>query len=107
MHVPAPRRARTLCTALNTVAPRQGVTRPKMWGGHAWRACGVQAYNGVWEELPEGSSGRAPGQAVTGKKPEKVGWTCPPQSTPWRRPWIAQVTDGSLAFIDERLEYKI
>ena len=24
----------------------------------------------------------------------KVGWTCPPQSTPWRSPWISDLAPG-------------
>jgi len=36
-----------------------------MWGGHAWRACGAQAYNGAWGRNPSGvwepgSGGKAP-----------------------------------------------
>jgi len=31
------------------------------------------------------SAVKEPGRGVARSK--TVGWTCPPQSTPWRRPW--------------------
>jgi len=39
-----------------------------MWGGHAWRARGAPAYNGVWGQNPtkvQGQSPRSEGQGAT------------------------------------------
>ena len=70
-----------------------------MWGGHAWRARGARPYNWICGQSPMGSRGRAPNPLLSSKNsPDlhqsqegplaKVGWTCPPQCTPWRRPAI-------------------
>ena len=46
----------------------------KMWGGlgHAWRARGARAYNGVSGHTPIGVQGQTPGQVVRGAKPLKL-----------------------------------
>jgi len=75
----------------------RGVTGSKMWGGHAWQAHGSRAYNGVWGTAASGVQAKAPNPLLLSKNSldlhqsqerplAKVGWTCPPQSTPWRRP---------------------
>jgi len=44
----------------------------KVWGGHAWRARGVQAYNGIWGRSPSGVQSRAPGHGSEGKAALKL-----------------------------------
>jgi len=75
----------------------------KMWGGHAWPARGARAYNGVWGRAPKADS--TPSGLPSKNSPDlhqsqerplaKVGWTCPPKSTPWRRPctWSLSVAN--------------
>ena len=41
----------------------------KMWGGHAYRARGARAYNGVWEWSPSGVQGQSLWSGVKGKAP--------------------------------------
>jgi len=40
-----------------------------MWGGHAWRARGARAYNGVWGRAPSGVQGQSP---WSGAKPPEA-----------------------------------
>jgi len=54
---------------------------------HHYISTSMPAYNGgLRAELPVGSRGRAPGQRIRGQSLAKVRWTCPPKSTPCRRP---------------------
>ena len=81
----------------------------KMLGGHTWRAHEAEPITGVWGRSPQrgpgaatyGSEWQVKLQTMTDPSPllpskispdlhqsqerplAKVGWTCPPQSTPW------------------------
>jgi len=54
--------------------PIRGVTRSKMWGGHAWRARRLRAYKGRSEgRAPSGIHGQNPWSWGPGAKPGKSG----------------------------------
>ena len=89
------------CGRCYAIGLTQGRRQVKMWGGETWRA---RAYNrGDLASQVRTLTGPTPCKNSSDlyqfqERPlAKVGWTCPSQSTPWRRHWsdLHSPTEGS------------
>jgi len=79
----------TLRYQLQLIVSVRGVARSKYVGGRTWRARVWRRSDPPTPPLCKNTSDMYQFQ----ERPlAKVGWTCPPQSTPWRRHWCLSVS---------------